>query len=56
VSKLYQAKHPLKYILYPGADHGLNPFGKSNDAEICNLFDYYLRDKEPLPNMEKHGN
>lgn len=55
VNKLYAVKHPLKFIFYPGGDHGLREYRADTDAEVKKWFDDYLKNGKPLPNMEKHG-
>lgn len=52
---LYKAKHPLRFVLFEGADHGLAEFATEN-LRICNdWLDRYLRDREPWPSLEPHG-
>ena len=53
--KLYEYKHPVRFILYEGADHGLMEFRKESLAETKRFFDRYLRDGAKLPSMEPHG-
>ncbi len=55
VSKLTEFKHPVRFILYEGADHGLREYRSEMLAEMKRHFDFYLRDENPLPNMEPHG-
>lgn len=55
LSKLYAAKHPVKFIFYPGADHGIREYLKETGAETKKCFDDYVKNGKPLPNMEKHG-
>ena len=55
VQKLYEYRHPVRFILYEGADHGLQEFGKESLAEVRKHFDRYLRDGKKLPVMEPHG-
>ena len=55
VSKLMEYKHPVRFILYEGADHGLREYRNEMLAEMKRHFDYYLRDRNPLPDMEPHG-
>lgn len=55
VNKLYQYKHPTRFILYEGADHGISEFRDERFAEMRKHFDRYLRDNEKLPNVEPHG-
>jgi len=55
VHKLYAAKHPVKFVFYPGGDHGLREYRKDTDDETRRWFDEYLKNGKALPNMEKHG-
>jgi dipeptidyl aminopeptidase/acylaminoacyl peptidase len=54
VKKLYEYKHPVRFILYEGADHGIREFPE-HFLEIKRHFDYYLRDGNKWPSMEPHG-
>jgi dipeptidyl aminopeptidase/acylaminoacyl peptidase len=56
VQKLVTSKHPARFILFEGADHGINEFRAERFAETKRHFDYYLRDGKKWPNMERHGN
>lgn len=55
VKKLYESKHPVRFILFEGADHGIREFRSDRFYETKRHFDYYVRDLNPLPNMEPHG-
>ena len=55
VNKLYESKHPLRFIFFEGADHGIREFREERFAEARRHFDYYLRDGRPYPSMEPHG-
>ena len=55
VQKLYESKHPVRFILYEGADHGIREFKFHSFSEEKRHFDNYLRDGNKLPNMEPHG-
>ncbi len=55
VLKLYEAKHPLRFILFEGADHNINEWRIDEFLQTKNFFDYYLRDRKKWPSMEKHG-
>jgi dipeptidyl aminopeptidase/acylaminoacyl peptidase len=55
VQKLYESKHPVRFILYEGADHGISEFIFQSFSEEKRHFDYYLRDGNKLPNMKPHG-
>lgn len=51
-------KHRIPYRLkiYEGGDHGIQEFRDEVDYEVMNWFKRFLKDEEPLPNMELHGN
>jgi len=55
VNQLYKYKHPTRFILFEGADHGIREFREDMFDAIKNHFDLYVRDESPLPNMEPHG-
>ncbi len=55
VSKLYEYKHPTRFILFEGADHGIREFREDMFHEMKRHFDRYLKSNHPLPNMEPHG-
>jgi dipeptidyl aminopeptidase/acylaminoacyl peptidase len=55
VQRLYEHRHPVRFILFEGADHGIREFREEMFAAIRAHFDRYVRDLEPLPNMEPHG-
>ncbi|WP_299684830.1 prolyl oligopeptidase family serine peptidase [uncultured Dokdonia sp.] len=55
VSKLYEEKHPVRYLLFEGADHGIRKYRKEVFRQMKRFFDDYVRDLNELPNMELHG-
>jgi dipeptidyl aminopeptidase/acylaminoacyl peptidase len=55
VLKLYEVKHPLRFVLFEGADHSLNEWRIDEFLQTKSFFDYYLRDGKKWPSMEKHG-
>lgn len=55
VNKLYQHKHPVRFILFEGADHGITEWRQERMTQMRRHFDYYLRDQKPWPSMEPHG-
>lgn len=55
VSQLYKYKHPTRFILFEGADHGIREYREDMFQAMKNHFDRYVRDESPLPNMEPHG-
>jgi len=54
-SQLYKNKHPFRFHFYEGGDHGLTEYRPQLYHAIREFFDYYVRDLNPLPNMEPHG-
>lgn len=46
---------PYRLIMFEGGDHGISEHRKEVDEEVINWFDKYLKNSEPLPNMEYHG-
>ncbi|MEP6794631.1 MAG: prolyl oligopeptidase family serine peptidase [Saprospiraceae bacterium] len=55
VNKLYAAKQPLRFIFFEGADHGIHEWRDERFSQTRRHFDYYLRDGNKWPSMEKHG-
>jgi dipeptidyl aminopeptidase/acylaminoacyl peptidase len=53
--KLYEHKKPFRTIIYEGAEHGISEFAREKDTEIVKWFDRFLKNKEPLPNLDPHG-
>jgi len=47
---------PYRLKIFEGGDHGLRKFRDEVDYEVMNWFDRYLKQDEPIPNMELHGN
>ncbi len=50
-------KHRIPYRLkiFEGADHGIKEFEKEVNTEVMSWFNRYLKNNEPIPNMEYHG-
>ena len=46
---------PYRLIMFEGGDHGISEHRKEVDEEVINWFNKYLKNEEPLPNMEYHG-
>jgi len=55
VSKLYESKHPFRFVLFEGGDHGLSEHREEVDRLARDWLDRYVRDKKPWPNLEPHG-
>jgi dipeptidyl aminopeptidase/acylaminoacyl peptidase len=53
--KFQKLKVPYRLIMYEGACHGIIEFRKEASEEMVRWFNRYVRDKEPLPNLESHG-
>jgi dipeptidyl aminopeptidase/acylaminoacyl peptidase len=51
VKKLYEFKHPVRFILYEGADHLITQFESDMLSQCRRHFDYYVRDGNPLPKL-----
>lgn len=47
---------PYRLIVFEGADHGISEHRDEVYQQAINWFDKYLKNGEPLPNMEYHGN
>ena len=46
---------PYRLVVFEGADHGISEFREDVFEETLSWFDRYVRDGEPLPDMEFHG-
>lgn len=53
--KLYEAKHPFRFVLFEGGDHGMTEHSKERDRLTLNWFIDYLKNDKPLPNLKPHG-
>lgn len=54
-SALHAAQHPLRFVLFEGADHGLAEFSGETLRLCHDWLDRYLRDRLPWPSLEPHG-
>jgi dipeptidyl aminopeptidase/acylaminoacyl peptidase len=52
---LHAAMHPLRFVLFEGADHGLAEFSAEALRLSHDWLDRYLRDRQPWPSLEPHG-
>jgi len=55
VNRLYEIKHPVRFVLYEGGQHSLAEFRKEYISQLINWFHNYLRDGKSWPSMEPHG-
>lgn len=54
-TRLYESKHPFRFVFFEGGDHGLSEHRKEVDRLIRDWLDRYVRDKKPWPSLEPHG-
>ena len=52
---LYEARHPMRLVLFEGGDHGLSEYRAEVLRAVVEWLDRYVRDEASLPNMEPHG-
>jgi dipeptidyl aminopeptidase/acylaminoacyl peptidase len=45
---------PCRLIIFEGGDHGISEHKEEVNDEVLNWFDKYVKNNEPLPNMEYH--
>ncbi|HEX2605998.1 MAG TPA: prolyl oligopeptidase family serine peptidase [Flavisolibacter sp.] len=55
VQKLYEVKHPLRFILFEGGQHSLVEHRAEVDRQVKDFLDRYVRDRRKWPDMEPHG-
>ena len=53
--ELEKYRIPFRLIMFEGGDHGLSEFNSEVEEQALHWFNKYVRDKEPLPDMEYHG-
>lgn len=46
---------PYRLIMFEGGDHGLSEHKEEVNEQVISWFDRYLKNNEPLPDMEYHG-
>ena len=46
---------PYRLIIFEGGDHGISEHKKEVNEQVIKWFNRYLRNNEPLPKMEYHG-
>lgn len=55
VNKLYDAKHPTRFILYEGGQHSMIEHTNDFYNQMINWFNDYLRDGKKWPDLKPHG-
>ncbi len=53
--KLHEHKVPYRLVMFEGGDHKLLNFKAEASKMTLNWFDRFVKNGEPLPNMEQHG-
>jgi dipeptidyl aminopeptidase/acylaminoacyl peptidase len=51
VQKLYEYKHPVRFILFEGADHTISQYESEAFSQVKQHFDKYVRDRKALPKL-----
>jgi dipeptidyl aminopeptidase/acylaminoacyl peptidase len=46
---------PYRLIIFEGGDHGISEHKQEVNEQVIRWFNRYLKNNEPLPNMEYHG-
>ena len=54
-TKLYEAKHPFRFVFFEGGDHGLSEYVDERNRLVLNWFNDFLKKERPLPNLDPHG-
>ncbi len=52
---LLRVKHPFRFVLFEGGDHGLTEHTAEVDRLTREWMDRYVRDGRPWPRLEPHG-
>jgi dipeptidyl aminopeptidase/acylaminoacyl peptidase len=52
---LYQVKHPLRFVFFEGAQHGLSEYTDEVNRIAKDWLDRYVRDRKSWPSLEPHG-
>ncbi len=55
VTLLHKQQHPVRFILFEGADHSLTEVFSQAMQSMRQHFDFYLRDANAVPNNRHHG-
>lgn len=54
--KFDEYRIPYRLIIFEGGDHGILEHKKEVNYQVIRWFDRFLKNDEPLPNMDYHGN
>ena len=53
---LYRSNHPFRFVFFEGGDHGLTEHRTEVERLVKDWLDRYVRDRQPWPSLEPHGN
>ena len=53
--ELEKYRVPYRLIMFEGADHGIREFRPEVERQVLSWFDRFVKNGEPLPNMDYHG-
>jgi dipeptidyl aminopeptidase/acylaminoacyl peptidase len=54
-SRLYESRHPFRFVLFEGGEHGLTTHRAEVDRLVKDWLDAYVRDGRAWPSLEPHG-
>jgi dipeptidyl aminopeptidase/acylaminoacyl peptidase len=54
-SKLYQTRHPFRFVFLEGADHSLGQYRGEVERLVKEWLDGYVRDSKAWPSLDPHG-
>lgn len=54
-TKLYEQRAPVRLIVFEGADHGISEYREERNRQRRRWFDRFIKNSEPLPNTDPHG-
>jgi dipeptidyl aminopeptidase/acylaminoacyl peptidase len=54
-SKLYESRHPFRFVFFEGGDHALGEHRGEVDRLVKEWLDAYVRDRKQWPSLEPHG-
>jgi dipeptidyl aminopeptidase/acylaminoacyl peptidase len=52
---LYDAKRPVRFVMYEGGSHGVPEFAEDRDMLMHQWLDAYVRDGRKWPDLKPHG-
>lgn len=53
--ELGKYKIPYRLIMFEGGDHGISEYKDEVNKQVLDWFERYLKNSDPIPNMEYHG-